>query len=980
MKCGGCSAAVKRMLLTQPGVATAAVNLLTETAAITLTPEAAAAGAEDADTTTTQPAPAAAALDAAAFLTSKGFPATVRKRGDAGSGALDALGISADGAAATERERRDAEEARRATLNLALAWALVALCCTHHAGHIFHALGYHSLAHSPVMEVLGNPLVSGALGALALLGPGRPLIVDGFRALRNGAPNMNSLVGVGCGASFLAGAAAVAGGALADPDSPLGLLAAGAPNGYGGHGPSGAASFLEEPVMLLAFVLLGRAMEARARVRASSDLRALARLIPAQTRLVLDPAAAQAAAAAATTSAPAPEEETAMVPTADVRPGDVLRVLPGERIPVDGEVVRGGAGVDESMLTGESALVTKSPGERVSGGTVVWEAPLTVRATATGADSTLAGIARLVADAQAKGAPVQRLADSVAGRFCYGVMAASALALAFWSTAGPLLFPAAVAGATAGLGGAAAAATAPLSAPALLLALRLAIDVLVVACPCALGLATPTAVLVASSLGARRGLLLRGGGDVLERLAAVDTVLFDKTGTLTEGRPALERVELVAAVGGEGGEGGEDGGNSQQQRRQRLRLLRLAAAAEAATRHPLADAVAAACAAAEREEAAAALEQGQKAPPPRYAAVDAATEPGCGVRATVLEPAKAGGEAEAASAPAPTPVAVLVGRRAWVLSQLPAEEAARADALVACSSSDPATASSASSASASAATAAATTRVYVAAGGRLLGCLALADRLRPDAAATVAALRAMGVRVGMLSGDAPDVARAVAARAGLVVVGGPEAGADAAFAAASDFFEAAEAGASGGGDLVLGGQSPADKLAAVARLRAAGRVVAMVGDGVNDAPALAAADVGIALRGGLDAAGEVAGVVLMGDRLAQAADAVALGRAALGKVRQNLAWALAYNVVGIPLAAGALLPPLGVALNPSAAGAMMAVSSVAVVSNSLLLRATFKGAVLSAASSERGAGFASSRGGGDVEQGGGGAASASAAA
>jgi Cu2+-exporting ATPase len=946
MKCGGCSAAVKRMLLAQPGIETAAVNLLTETAAITLTPEAAAlvaavegggAMAAAASAATTPPTAPPAAESAAAFLTSKGFPATVRKRGARGSGGGLLMLEDEDEQQRTERERRDAEEARRANLSLALAWGLVALCCTHHAGHVLHALGYHSLAHSPVMDVLGNPWVSGALGAAALLGPGRPLLIDGFRALANGAPNMNSLVGVGCGASFLAGAAAVASGAIAGPDSPLALLAAGAADGYGGHGPSGAASFLEEPVMLLAFVLLGRAMEARARVRAASDLRALARLIPARTRLVLDPTAALAAPAAADgdgAAAAADTADTAMVPTADVRPGDILRVLPGERVPVDGEVVRGAAGVDESMLTGESRLVAKTAGARVKGGTVAWEAPLTLRATATGADSTLAGIARLVADAQAKGAPVQRLADAVAGRFCYGVMAASALALGFWAAAGPALFPAAVAGATsaAGLGAlSATGAVAPLSAPALLLALRLAIDVLVVACPCALGLATPTAVLVASSLGARRGLLLRGGGDVLERLADVDTVLFDKTGTLTEGRPALERVEVV--VGAQGG-----GAKEEERAALRLRLLRLAAAAEAATRHPLADAVAAACAAAEREEGS--VDAG------RYAVSgDAVTEPGCGVRASVLEP----GQAE--------PVPVLVGRREWVLAQLSAAEVAAAgdggasSTMVAVAAGGVAPQPS----SAPLSSASATTRVYVAAGGRLLGALSLADRLRPDAAATVAALRRMGVRVGVLSGDSPDVAREVARRAGFLVPAASSSPSDSSY------------------DLVLGGQSPADKLAAVARLRSEGRVVAMVGDGVNDAPALAAADVGVALRGGLDAAGEVAGVVLMGDRLAQAADAVALGRSALGKVRQNLGWALAYNVVGIPLAAGALLPSLGVALNPSAAGAMMAVSSVAVVSNSLLLRATFKGAGVEAgaegeAGGRRGGGAA---GGGDVEQGGG---------
>ena len=344
---------------------------------------------------------------------------------------------------------------------------------------MLHSLGYHQFAHTAFMEAMSNPWVSGALGAFALLGPGRRLLLDGFRALWLGSPNMNSLVGVGSSASFLVGAASAL--------SPAWGLDAG---------------FLEEPVMLLAFVLLGRALEARAKAQAASDLRALAQLIPATARLQLDPGAAPGAAAAAAAAAAAgngsPAVEYISVPTRAVRAGDVVRVLPGERLPVDGEVLEGRAAVDESMLTGESVLVAKAPGSRVAGGTVVYEGPLTVRATATGADSTLAGercvalrcaggaagqgrflgcaprclsankrpahqikrtkqrtrshnnlmplpppltqqtkgIGRLVAEAQSREAPVQRLADAVAGRFCYGVMAASALTFAFWGSVG----------------------------------------------------------------------------------------------------------------------------------------------------------------------------------------------------------------------------------------------------------------------------------------------------------------------------------------------------------------------------------------------------------------------------------------------------------------------------------------------------------------------------------------------------------------
>eukprot|EP00198_Chlamydomonas_reinhardtii_P013256 XP_001702593.1 copper-translocating P-type ATPase [Chlamydomonas reinhardtii] len=314
MKCGACSAAVKRMLLTRPEVASAAVNLMTETAAVQ-------------------------------------------------------------------------DEARRSVWDLGVAWLLVAACCTHHAGHLLHAAGYHQLAHAPLLTALSDPRVSGALGAFALLGPGRRLLVDGFRALAAGNPNMNSLVGLGSAASFgvgLAGAAASAGLISGPGAAALGALA-------------GDATFLEEPVMLLAFVLLGRALEARAKY--------------------------------------------AVVPTSSVRAGDILRVLPGEKVPVDGEVLEGEAAADESLLSGESALVAKAPGSRLTGGTVVYEGAMTLRATATGAASTVAGIARLVSDAQAREAPVQRLADAVAGRFCLGVMAAAAATFLFWLGAGAALWP-----------------------------------------------------------------------------------------------------------------------------------------------------------------------------------------------------------------------------------------------------------------------------------------------------------------------------------------------------------------------------------------------------------------------------------------------------------------------------------------------------------------------------------------------------------
>ena len=803
MSCGGCSAAVKRILTAYPGIDGASVNLLTESAVVRV--RRGGAGEED--------DPTATAAAAAADLTAKGFPAALRMP-DAESD----LGARADAAEAAR-----AAELARSTVDLGVAWALALLCCTHHAGHAAHALGWHALAHGPFMDFMSSPATAAALGIFALAGPGRKIITEGLHALLvRRAPNMNSLIAVGGLTSFAAGAAAPLFPAL----------------GFD-------VSFMEEPVMLLAFVLLGRTLEARSRLKAAADLRTLAALVPATARLVLDPGALPGAGAGP--AGPAAEEE--LVPTPTIRPGDVLRVLPGERVPVDGLICAGAGGgsaaVDESMLTGEAALVPKRPGDRLTAGTVVYEAPLTFTATSTGADSTLAGIARLVADAQALEAPVQRLADAVSGRFCYGVMAASAATLAFWATAGAALWPGAVA---AALPSAAAAG----GHPALLLGVKLAIDVLVVACPCALGLATPTAVLVATSLGATQGLLLRGGGAVLERLAALDTVVFDKTGTLTAGVPALLGVDVATGAGWSP----ED-------------VLAAAAAAEAGAVHPLADAV--------RTAAAAASSPSSSFPAPTAHT----TVPGDGVTATLADGRT-----------------VAVGRRAWALAAVGEGSAdlgsGEAEHAPSSSPSHP------------------TTRVHVAVSGSgLVGSLAFADDLRPDAVAVVRALRGLGLRVCVLSGDGEAPVAAVAAALGI---------------SPSDATARAR---------------PADKAAAVAALKARGYVVAMVGDGVNDAPALAAADVGVAFKGGMAAAGEAAGVVLMGDRLGQVVEAVLLGRTALAKIRQNLGWALAYNLVGLPLAAGAALPVAGIALNPSVAGGMMAFSSVAVVANSLLLRGRF---------------------------------------
>ncbi|KAG7672560.1 putative Copper-transporting ATPase PAA2, chloroplastic [Nannochloris sp. 'desiccata'] len=765
MKCGGCSAAVKRMLLQQPGISSAAVNLLTETAVIQVVSDA----------------PAEVAEQAAGVLGSKGFPAELRKA-DKDDIANAAIAIS----------ERKAQELKESTRNLAFAWTLAFACYGHHLGHFLHALGMHEYAHTGFMSLLGNPVVSGVIGAAAMLGPGRQLLFDGALSLFRGAPNMNSLIALGASTSFTAG-----------------LLSATIPD------LTIDPSFLEEPVMLLAFVLLGRSLEARARAKASMDLTTLAQLIPSSARLLLDSGVKPGAAADSNDV-----EDQMMVPTSTVRAGDVLRILPGERIPVDGSVISGKCCVDESMLTGESELITKNPEDSVTGGTVAYEAPIVIRATATGSSSTLAGIGRLVTEAQSREAPVQRLADVVAGYFCYSVMSLSAATFLFWYTTGNAWYPQALD--AVDVDGASAS---------LLLSVKLAIDVLVVACPCALGLATPTAVLVASSAGARRGLLIRGG-DILERLAKIDTVVLDKTGTLTEGKLRLKELNAFA------------GYNKND-------ILALAAGVESLTTHPLAVAV---------KQAAA--NEGLLLP----SASNSYTEPGEGVFAVV--------EGRG----------VYVGRRSWVESRVGAVS--------------PLPNSGSKS-----------TTVWVGVDGRgIAGKLEFSDTLREDAKQVVKELRGAGKKVVLLSGDDEDVARSAALEAGIQLSN------------------------------VYGRVKPEGKAIFVTQLREKGASVAMIGDGVNDAVALSAADVGMAMGGGTDAAGAAADVILMGDRLGQAVEALRLGGATLDKIKQNLGLAVVYNVIGIPLAAGALLPSYGIALTPTVAAGMMACSSIVVVANSLLLR------------------------------------------
>jgi len=637
------------------------------------------------------------------------------------------------------------------------------------AGHLF---GAHGAVPSAVAAWIGL-----VLATPVVLWAGWPFFARGARSIVTGHLNMFTLIAIGTGVAWLYSVAAtVAPGLFPD-----------AVRGHDGSVPV----YFEAAAVIVVLVLLGQVLELRAREQTSGALKALLDLAPKTARRI---------------RADGTDEDVAV---AAVMPGDLLRVRPGEAVPVDGSVTEGRANLDESMVTGESMPVAKAPGDAVIGGTLCRGGGFTMTAERVGHDTMLARIARMVGEAQRSRAPIQRLADRVSGWFVPAVLAVAVAAFAAWATFGP--------------------------EPRLSFALIAAVSVLIIACPCALGLATPMSIMVGVGRGARAGVLVRNA-EALERLEAVDTVVLDKTGTLTEGKPALVAVRTAAGV-------------------DEAELLRLAAALERSSEHPLGAAIVAAA--------------GERGLAPG-AAADFAAPAGKGVSGTV------------------DGRRVLVGSAGYLTENGidPAALAGEADAL----RRDGATV------------------VVVAIDGAAAGLLAIADPVKPSAGAALADLAADGVRVVMLTGDNRVTAEAVARRLGIAEV-------------------EAE---------VL----PEAKAATVARLRAAGRVVAMAGDGVNDAPALAAADVGIAMGTGTDVAIESAGVTLLGGDLAGLVAARRLSRATMRNIRQNLLFAFLYNAAGVPIAAGVLYPAFGLLLSPMIAAAAMALSSVSVIANALRLRAT----------------------------------------
>jgi Cu+-exporting ATPase len=630
--------------------------------------------------------------------------------------------------------------------------------------------------------------------------------VGAWGALRHRTANMNTLVAVGTSAAYLYSVVVTFA-----PD----LLATGTPM---------PEAYYDTAAVIITLILLGRYLEARARGQASDAIRRLMGLQARTARVVRDGAEVD-------------------VPVESVVVGDVVVVRPGEKIPVDGVVESGRSTLDESMLTGESLPVEKGPGDEVIGATLNRTGSFRFTATRIGRDTMLAQIVRLVEEAQGSKAPIQRLADVVSSYFVPAVMAVAALTFAAWWLWGP--------------------------PPPLTHALLAAVAVLIVACPCAMGLATPTAIMVGTGKGAELGILIRGG-EALEKAGRLDVVVLDKTGTLTRGEPAV--TDLVVAgddltppaplpYEGRGepvtpgpanltaparlpyeGRGGRE-----------AEVLRLAAAAERGSEHPLAEAI---VTRAQAEGLAPAAAE-------RFEAL-----PGRGVEATI------DGQA------------VLLGNLRLMEERDVALDGLRdrADALAA----------------------AGKTPVYLARDGAALGVVAVADTVKPTAAAAVQALHALGLEVVLLTGDNRRVAEAVGGALGV--------------------------------DRVVAEVLPGGKVDEVKRLQAAGKRVAMVGDGINDAPALAQADLGVAIGTGADVALEASDVTLVGGDPRGVATAIALSQATLRTIRQNLFWAFFYNVLLIPLAAGALYPVFGWQLNPMLAAGAMGLSSVSVVSNSLRLR------------------------------------------
>lgn len=735
MHCAACVSRVERALQSVPGVAAAEVSLATESARLTFDPEI-----------TDQDQVREAVLDMGYGL-ERVSPtedlAEVLRRQD------------------EEREAEYSDMLRRFRIGL---WLTLPVLLIGHGGLLIPAI--RDLGQETMRWLWA---VSGVLTLPIMIYVGRGFFVRGWAAFRKHDATMDTLVALGTGSAWAYSTVAVVAPGLF-------------PEGTG-H------PFYEATAVVITLVVLGQALEARAKGKTSQAIRRLMDLRPPTARVERDGAEME-------------------IPAADVMLGDLVVVRPGEKVPVDGEVESGRTAVDESMLTGESIPVEKGPGDEIVGGTLNASGLVRFRATRIGRDMVLARIVEMVREAQGSKPPIQKVVDVVASYFVPAVMIIATVAFALWYTFGP--------------------------PPALNYAVVVAVSVLVIACPCSLGLATPISIMVAVGKAAEYGILIRNG-EALQRAKDIDTVILDKTGTITVGSPRLTDVVTLADTG-------EDD------------VLMLAASVEYGSEHPIARAV-----------VEGAVQKGLQ--------VEDTTAfeafPGKGVRATV------GGRT------------VLVGTAAFMDEE-------GIDTVAASQAADRLSEDGKSP-------------IMVATDREVVGVLAVADAVKEDSAAAIARLKAMGLRVVMITGDHEKTAAAIARQVGV----------DETFAR------------------VLPGQ----KAGRVKELQAMGRSVAMVGDGINDAPALAQADVGIAIGTGTDVAIEAGDVTLMGGSLVGVVHVVEISDAALRNIRQNLVGAFFYNVLGIPVAAGVLFPLFGVLLSPMLAGAAMAFSSVTVVTNANRLRA-----------------------------------------
>ncbi|MBN9429034.1 MAG: copper-translocating P-type ATPase [Burkholderiales bacterium] len=730
MTCASCVGRVEKALKAVPGVTQAAVNLATERATVR---------------------GVAAVPDLIAAIKKAGYEARP----------VDS-GAQADDEAAEKKDAERAELKRDLTLAAVLALPVFVL-----------EMGSHLIPgmHEWVMNTIGMQeswYLQFVLTLLVLAIPGRRFYQKGFPALVRLSPDMNSLVAVGTAAAF--------GYSMVATFAP-GLLPAGTVNVY-----------YEAAAVIVALILLGRFLEARAKGRTSEAIRRLVRLQAKVAHVSRD-------------------GRMLDIPISEVALGDLVEVRPGERVPVDGEVLDGRSFVDESMITGEPIPVEKAAGSGVVGGTVNQKGALALRATAVGGQTMLAQIIRLVEQAQSSKLPIQTVVDKVTLWFVPAVMLAALLTCLAWLLWGP--------------------------SPALTFALVNAVAVLIIACPCAMGLATPTSIMVGTGRGAEMGVLFRKG-EALQLLKDAQVVAVDKTGTLTEGRPVLTDLEIAAGF-------------------DRSQVLAKVAAVESRSEHPIARAI-----------VESAVDGGLTLP----VMTDFDSITGMGVRATVD-----GARVEVGADRFMRALGLDVGSFARTAERLGNEGKSP---------------------------------LYAAIDGRLAAIIAVADPIKSSTPAAIAALHQLGLKVAMITGDNARTAQAIARQLGI--------------------------------DEVVAEVLPEGKVEAVRRLKAAHGQIAYVGDGINDAPALAAADVGLAIGTGTDVAVESADVVLMSGNLQGVPNAIALSKATIGNIRQNLFWAFGYNTALIPVAAGVLYPAYGVLLSPIFAAGAMALSSVFVLGNALRLR------------------------------------------